>query len=309
MIVPSDVNVAVVSQDGTHGVLEVIPLQTGFGHTLGNSLRRVLLSQIKGAAVAQVKINGVSHKFSAKAGLEEDILELTLNLKKIRVRLFGDDPVVLQLRKSGSGKVLAGDIQTSGLCEIINKDLVIAHLSGKNSEIDLELIVEPGYGYVACDDRQIDKIGVIALDSLYSPVLHVSYKVESARVGQQTNLDRLILEVTTDGTISPEEAFVQASAILEAYYTRLKMGKEANVFPEQPKEEVVTEEALSSKEREIPVDDLNLPIRIINSLKKGGIMSLGDLVDTPESELRKIRNVGGKSLDKIKKALESEGLT
>ncbi|PIS20762.1 DNA-directed RNA polymerase subunit alpha [candidate division WWE3 bacterium CG08_land_8_20_14_0_20_43_13] len=307
MILPSDVSVKLISQSKNRGLLEVSPLPTGFGHTLGNSLRRILLSQIKGAAVTQVKIKGVSHKFSNVPGVKQDVLELTLRLKQIRLKIFGDQTVVLQISKQGPGEVTAADIKTGGDCEVINKDLVIADLSDKNVKLEMEILASPGYGYTMCDGQESDKLGVIVLDSIYSPVFSVSYEVNTARVGQQTNLDKLTLDITTDGSISPQQAFVHAATILGDYFDRLKMGQVVKALPDQDAVVENEEDILSAKDKDIPVDDLNLPIRIINSLKKGGIETLGDLSKTSEETLRKIRNVGGKSLEKIKKTLESEG--
>lgn len=309
MIVPADINVSVIKQTESKGQIEISPLPSGFGNTLGNTLRRVLLSQIKGAAVTQLKIKGVSHKFSTIPGVKQDTLEITLRLKQVRLRIFGEDPVVLQINKQGPCQVTAGDIVTGGNCEIINKDLVIADLADKKTTLEMEIMADSGYGYVMCDEQESDKLGLIALDSIYSPVISASYEITSARVGQQTNLDKLVFDIETDGTITPEQALVHAATILAAYFDKLKMGHVVSALPKQEVGQLEAGDQPIVHDKDIPVDDLNLPIRIINSLKKGNINTLGDLANTPEEVLRKIRNVGGKSLDKIERALESEGLT
>ncbi len=284
------------------------PLPKGYADTLGSSLRRVLLSSIKGAAPTQVEIEGVFHQFTSIKGVKEDVVEITLNLKKLRVRLHTDNPVVLTISEKGPKKVTAKDIDCPSDAEIANKDLHIATLSDDKVKFKATIIIEPGYGYIASDERKISKIGVIALDSIFSPVLSVSYRVEPTRVGQETGLDRLVLEVTTDSTVKPFAAFLEAAKLLENFYGRLSSGKESVKEPEIDKKVSSGTNAPNYEPSDVSVEELHLPTRTINALKKSGIKTLADLTKLPREEMSQIRNLGDKSIEEITKLLEKEGL-
>ena len=210
-----------VKQTSDFGHFIVEPLPRGFGHTLGNSLRRVLLGSLSGAAITQIKINGVKHKFSTLSGLKEDIIELVLNIKQIDLQYEGEKPVKIHLEKSGRGQVKVADIKAPATVKIINKDLVLANLADKKSRLKMEMIVESGTGYLLAEERKSNKVGIIPIDAAFSPVRRVNYRVEDTRVGRQTDLDRLILEITTDGTIKPMEALKEAAKTLVAFFNQV----------------------------------------------------------------------------------------
>ena len=281
------------------GLFVIGPLPRGFGHTLGNTLRRVLLSSLPGAAISQVKFEGVPHQFSTIAGVKEDVVDLTLNLKQVRLKIEGDQPVVLALSKKGPGKVTAGDISAPAGVEIVNKTLPLATLADKKTVLEAELIAEPGRGYVVSEERET-KIGVIALDCIFSPILNVSYKVEPVRVGQVSDYDQVILEVTTDKTIKPLEALTEASGILIRFFDRISLGDKAKRKPKEPRKVKAT--------GEVGVEELDIPIRILNSIKKAKISSANKLAQKSHEELLAIKNIGEKAAKEIEKALKKEGL-
>ena len=282
----------------------VEPLPTGFGHTLGNALRRVLLTEIEGAAVTQVKIGGASHQFTTIPGVKEDVVQLTLNVKKLRFKIHTNNPVVATLKKKGAGVVTAKDLEIPSDLELMNKDLHIATLADSKSELNIELIVEPGVGYSPMEERQTSKVGVIILDALFSPVLNVTYEVEPTRFGDKTDLDKLLITVETDGSVSPKQALVKASAILKGYYESFEQWEletDKTVEPEEEDSAVVDVE-------DVAVDELPLQTRTINALKKHGIDTLKQLAKKSDDEIADIKNLGEKSLEEIKKLLKKEGL-
>ena len=282
----------------------VEPLPTGFGHTLGNALRRVLLTEIEGAAVTQVKIGGASHQFTTIQGVKEDVVQLTLNVKKLRFKIHTNNPVVATLKKKGAGVVTAKDLEIPSDLEVMNKDLHIATLADSKSELNIELIVEPGVGYSPMEERQTPKVGVIILDALFSPVLNVTYEVEPTRFGDKTDLDKLLITVETDGSVSPKQALVKASAILKGYYESFEQWEletDKTVEPEEEDSAVVDVE-------DVAVDELPLQTRTINALKKHGIDTLKQLAKKSDDEIADIKNLGEKSLEEIKKLLKKEGL-
>lgn len=282
----------------------VEPLPTGFGHTLGNALRRVLLTEIEGAAVTQVKIGGASHQFTTIPGVKEDVVQLTLNVKKLRFKIHTNNPVVATLKKKGAGVVTAKDLEIPSDLEIMNKDLHIATLADSKSELNIELIVEPGVGYSPMEERQTSKVGVIILDALFSPVLNVTYEVEPTRFGDKTDLDKLLITVETDGSVSPKQALVKASAILKGYYEsfeKWELETDKTAEPEEEDSTVIDVE-------DVAVDELPLQTRTINALKKHGIDTLKQLAKKSDDEIADIKNLGEKSLEEIKKLLKKEGL-
>jgi len=287
------------TKDFGHFIIE--PLEPGFGHTLGNALRRVLLSALPGAAINQVKITGIKHKFSTLEGLQEDIIEFILNLKQVRVSYEGKKPVKVTLDKTGPGDAKAGEIKTPATVTIANPDLILGHLATKKNRLKAEMWVESGYGYVPAEEREVEKLGEIPIDAIFTPILQVNYWVESTRVGRQTNLDRLVLEMTTDGSIKPSKALKQAAEILVKYFYQVAEPKKA------PKAKAVKTE-MSNLALRLTVEELDLPTRIANALRKGGYGTVGDLVVVNEEKLAKVKNLGEKSVKIVEAALAQKGV-
>ena len=281
------------------------PLPPGYGTTLGNSLRRVLLSSLEGAAITSARVRGVAHEFSTIPGVKEDVVEIVLNLKNVRLRSFANEPVTLTLEKEGAGPATAADIATTSEVEIVSPEVVIATLEPEAS-LWMELTVEKGRGFHSAERREGLPIGVIPIDALFSPVRKVNFAVEQTRVGQVTNFDRLILEVWTDGTTAPDEAVAQGSKILVdqfALFAGLTRSQAAIAQPER-----ANGSSLPSAIADMPIEDLDLPQRAFNSLKRHGITKVGQLLQTPDEELLRMRNFGKKSLDEIKERLALRGL-
>jgi DNA-directed RNA polymerase subunit alpha len=301
--------------DEQRGVFEIEPLDRGFGYTFGNSLRRVLLSSLEGAAVTSVKIEAISHEFTTLTGVREDVTDIILNLKNLVCRLHGDSPEIeVHVAKRGAGTVKASDIEAPAELEILNPDLEIAHLSDKG-KLEMTLTIGRGRGYVPAELNRGPEhtIGVIPIDSIFSPVRRVAYDVEAARVGQRTDYDKLRLDVTTDGSISPKDAIAQASEILIkqlAIFTDLDriegFGESAapvagdGAQPEMP---------LAHGMENFPIEELELGVRSYNCLKRVGIETIGDLVVKTENELAAIPNFGKKSVEEVKETLAAHGLT
>ena len=301
-------NVIEVKSSGLHKTRVVIePLERGFGHTLGNALRRILLSSMPGAAITEVQIDGVLHEYSTIDGVKEDVIEILLNIKNIAISLAESQrEVVMTLSKKGEGPVLAGDIQHDANVAIVNPGLVLANLTS-NGEISMTLKVTCGRGYVAAtqssvgDDTQ--PIGAVALDASYSPVRRVSYAVESARVEQRTDLDKLILDIETNGTIDPEQAVRRAATLLHEQIATFVDLKEPSASELKNASSHINPVLLR------PVDDLELTVRSANCLKAEDIYYIGDLVQKTETELLKTPNLGKKSLTEIKTVLAERGLS
>jgi DNA-directed RNA polymerase subunit alpha len=303
-LTPRHIDVQEVNATRARVTLE--PLERGFGHTLGNTLRRILLSSMPGCAVTEVQIDGVLHEYGTIEGVQEDVIDILLNLKGVAVVLHNQDEVVITLSKDGTGPVTAGDFQLSQDVEVANPDHLICTLNEKGS-IRLEAKVTRGRGYVPVDSLEDDEdsrpIGVLRLDATYSPMRRVAYSVESARVEQRTDLDKLVLDIETNGTIDPEEAIRRAATILQ---------QQLAVFVDLESE---SEPAAEEQEDEIdpilvrPVDDLELTVRSANCLKAENIYYIGDLIQRTEVELLKTPNLGKKSLTEIKDVLASRGLS
>lgn len=304
-LTPRHIDVTEVAPTRARVVLE--PLERGFGHTLGNALRRILLSSMPGCAITDVEIEGVQHEYSAIEGVQEDVIEILLNLKNVAIVMHGKDRSVLTLSKQGPGVVTAGDIQLDHDVEIKNPDLVLANITA-DVALDMKLTVARGRGYQPVDARETDEdetraIGRLQLDASFSPVRRLAYSVESARVEQRTDLDKLVLDLETNGTIDPEEAIRRAATILQqqlAVFVDLEGEKELE--PEQ-KEDQIDPVLLR------PVDDLELTVRSANCLKAENIYYIGDLIQRTEVELLKTPNLGKKSLTEIKDILASRGLS
>jgi DNA-directed RNA polymerase subunit alpha len=307
---PRVIKVEQIDGNPTHAKISLEPLERGFGHTLGNALRRILLSSMPGCAVTEVEIQGVLHEYTTIEGVQEDVLEILLNLKELAIKLHGRDEVTLTLRKKGPGPVLASDIVLDHDVEIANAGHVIANLPG-NTELSMMLNIVRGRGYQPAalreqhlgDDRPIGKL---QLDASFSPIRRVSYDVEAARVEQRTDLDRLVIDIETNGTIEPEEAIRRAASILREQLT---------VFVDLEGEEVLipmTEGETATPIDPIllrPVDDLELTVRSANCLKAENIYLIGDLIQRTEVELLKTPNLGKKSLTEIKDVLATRGLS
>ncbi|GGI12340.1 DNA-directed RNA polymerase subunit alpha [Galliscardovia ingluviei] len=283
------------------------PLEPGFGYTLGNSLRRTLLSSIPGAAVTSVRISGALHEFTTLPGVKEDVTEILLNIKGIVLTSEYDEPVVMYLRKNGEGEATAGDITPPAGVTIANPDLHLATLA-EDGELEIEFTVERGRGYVpsVMNKQDTDEIGRIAVDSIYSPVLKVSYKVEATRVEQRTDFDRLIVDVETKPAISPRDAVASAGSTLVELFG---LFRELNVQAEGVEVGPVPVVEEQNPEMAVPIEDLNLTQRSYNCLKREGIHTIGELVAHTEQDLLDIRNFGQKSIDEVKEKLESMGLS
>lgn len=277
------------------GKFIIEPLKQGYGHTLGNTIRRVLLTSLPGAVITQVKVTGVKHQFSTLEGLKEDIIEFILNLKQLQIKYEGEKPAKITLDVTGPREVKAADIKTPAKVEIINKDHVLGKLANKKSRLKAEMVVESGFGYSPAEERKSEKLGVIPVDASYSPVKKVNYRVEATRVGRRTDLDRLIFEITTNGTVKPSEALKKAASILVDYFNQVVSPKKA---PKKKKEEVTRLGML-----DLTVEELDLPTRIANSLRKGGYGTLGDLAAATRADLAKVKNLGDKSIKVIEAAL------
>lgn len=295
--------VKVDEQSDNFGRLIIEPLDPGYAHTLGNALRRVLLSSLEGAAVTSVTIDGVKHQFQTLDGLKEDIVELILNLKKLRVNLTDGNKAILKLSKTGPGEVLASDIEAPSNAEVINGDLYLGSLSDKKSELSAEITVEKGYGYSLGDERKTGVIGVIPVDAAFTPIVRVNYRQEATRVGRETNLDRLVLEIWTDGTITAMEALKRAAKLLVSYFLQIYEPK-----AESSQVSVAVTPSVSDDVLKMLIEELDLPTRLENALKNGGIETVGQLLGTPRKELLKIKNLGGKSLGIVEDKLREKGV-
>ncbi len=295
--------VTVVSGDSMTATLAVEPLDQGFGHTLGNALRRVMLSSLPGCAITKVKITGADHQFTTLEGLKEDLVDFVLNLKNLRISSASGAPGVLKLDVKGAKEVKGSDVTCEGGFEVVNKDLVLANLSA-GAKLKAEMIVETGVGYSLSAERKNLSLGEIPMDALFSPVLSVSYKVETTRVGRRTDFDKILFTIHTDGTIAPAEVLSISARIL----AKQAMQVFEPVLQQVP--EVTT--SLSPGEAEVmrlTVEELDLPTRIANALRKGGFKTVGDMIGISKSSVSKVKNLGGKSVDLIDEALQKKGVS
>lgn len=298
-----------IKEDGNRATFAVEPLHPGYGMTLGNSLRRVILSSLGGAAVTAVKIDSVSHEFSTIEGVKEDVVEIILNLKRLRFKVYSDEPQFLMLTKKGKGAVTAADIKTNADVEIVNPDQVIATIDNDKTQVGMEIKIEKGRGYVPVEARENEKleVGMIAVDALYSPVKRVRYSVENTRVGQATDLDRLLLEIETDGSISPREAVTQASEILVGHF---------NVVAGQPATATgtaaaaatpVAEGGSDNKAASIMIEEVNFTPRTTNALLNNEIRTVQDLLMLSDTELKELKGFGAKAYDEVRDKIAELG--
>ncbi len=284
------------------GRFELAPLEPGYGLTLGNALRRVLLSSLPGAAVTSATIEGVNHQFTTLAGVKEDIVELLLNLKQVHLKYSGTEPVEAKLEAVGSAKVKAGDIDVPAKVSVVNKDLLLANLADKKTKLSVKLEIQSGYGYLPVQNRTPKHLGEILLDAAFSPVVRVNFQVQSVHMGRRADLDKLVLEIYTNGVIKPSEALNQATEILIRSFDQIIHP----VAAPEPKAESV--EIGDNEGLKLSVEELDLPTRIANALKKGGYATVADFAAATHADIAKVKNLGGKSVEIIIKKLKSKGV-
>ena len=299
---------SVTDHSPTSATFTIEPLHPGYGMTLGNSLRRVLLSSIAGAAITGFRINGISHEFTTVKGVKEDVVQIMLNLKNIRFRLFTDEPQTLTLVKKGKGPIKAKDLQLNSDVEVVNPTQVIATVDDEKASVTMELVVETGRGYLALDETGSGRTisDMIMLDALYTPVVRVRYKVENTRVGTRTDLDRLLLTVDTDGSITPRDAFEEAAAILINQYTALAGQTRVESMPTPKADDGEAGMDLDGDEPAelmTSIEDLNLSARTTNALINNDIHTIKDLLSLSEAELRDLKGFGNKALDEVKEKM------
>ncbi|MBI2008524.1 DNA-directed RNA polymerase subunit alpha [Candidatus Amesbacteria bacterium] len=294
------IQTASLGADSTRFVLE--PLPQGFGHTLGNSLRRVLYSSIPGAAITSVSISGITHQFTTIPGVQEDVVGIILALKQVRLRYSKDTPARITLSAKGRTEVKAANFSLPPDITLANPDLIIAHLTDKSAKLEIEAAVESGLGYSPVEERQRSTVGLIPLDATFTPVSRVNFSVEATRVGRVTNFDKLILDITTDGTISPQSALSSAGQTLVNYFSSIVNPPSSSVssLPGSPAPS-------SSPGVSLSIEEVDLPTRIANALQKAGIETVSQLLATPHSDLAKIKNLGSKSVKIIQLALKDKG--
>ncbi len=308
----------IVTESGFQGTFEIDGLYPGYGHTLGNSLRRIILSSLPGSAITAVKIDGVSHEFSTIPGVKEDVINIILNLKKVRIELLSDEPQVLTLKIKGPKKITASDIKVPGQAKIMNGDQYIAELTDKSGEINMELTVEKGIGYLSKESLQKDKveIGTIALDAPFSPIKRVNYDVDHMRVGNRTDFNRLKIFIETDGTVSPKDALEKSIEIMINQLKAIVGFKEEEEILIHHKETASPTEATNSEKKEdhedllkTRIESLDLSQRTINALIAGNVRTLGGLGKKKEKDILEIEGLGAKGVDEIKKVLESNEMS
>lgn len=304
------IEIAEISEDNRYGKFICEPLERGYGTTFGNSLRRMLLSSLEGAAITSIRIDGVLHEFSTIPGVRDDVTNIVLNLKQLCLKMQGNEPKVIRIDVEGEKEVTAADIICDADIEILNPDLHIATVD-ETGKLKIEMTVERGRGYVPADKNKKpeDSIGIIPIDSIFSPVQRVNYTVQDTRVGNVTDYDKLILEVWTDGSLRPEEAVSKAAGILVMH---LKLFQNMDGLPDETEEEEASfpeeVEDDSSKVLEMTIEDLDLSVRSFNCLKRANINTVADLAEKTEDDMMKVRNLGRKSLEEVKKKLEELGL-
>ena len=304
------IKVAEISEDERYGRFVVEPLERGFGTTLGNSLRRIMLSALPGAAVSSVKITGVLHEFSSIPGVKEDVTEIIMNIKSLEIKNNSatGEPKIAYIEKEGEGVITAGDISVDRDIEILNPDLVIANLSGADAKLDMELTITKGRGYVGADKNKNADLSVdaIAVDSIYTPIERVNLTVENTRVGQVTDYDKLTLDVYTNGTLAPDEAVSLAAKVLSEHLNLFidlsENAKQAEIMAEQ-------EEDGKEKNLQLSIDDLELSVRSYNCLKRAGINTVEELTNKTSDDMMKVRNLGRKSLEEVIEKLKELGLS
>lgn len=294
-----------IKSEEDYGEFIIEPLEPGYGHTLGNALRRVLYVAIPGAAVTSVKISGVKHKFSTVPGLKENVVDFLLNIKELNFQLGESKPTAtVKLSVKGPKEIKASDLELPDDVEVINKDQYLGSLGGKSAKLDMELTVEKGLGYSLAEDRRTSTLGVLPTDAVFTPIKRVNYEVSATRVGRQTNLDRLVLKIWTNGVVKPKEALDIAARILSSYFSQVYEPKETASLETAP-----SASGVSDAVAKLTIDELDLPTRIYNSLRNGGIETIGDLLATPRKDLIGMRNMGTKSITVVEEKLKERGIS
>lgn len=301
MIDTSKFNIKSIKESNTYGKFEVSPLVGGFGHTLGNSLRRVLLITIPGAAITRIKVDGANHLFTTLPGIKEDLVEISLNLKKVKFAYSKNEPIHLKLETKGKGVVTAGDIEKSEICKVSNPDQVIATITDAKASLDITLTIERGVGYTLAKEQKTDIVGEIILDAAFTPVTKANYTVEPTRLGKKSNFDKLIMEIWTDGSVEPITALKLAAKDLINSLSQI-------VDPKEFEDEIITIVSNSgSQGTDMSVEEIELPLRVTNALKKSGYGTIDALVKAGRLEVSKSKNVGEKSLKIIDSWLKEKG--
>lgn len=295
-----------VVEDGSYGTFVLEPLPASLGQSIGNSLRRVLLSSLEGVAVTNVKIEGATHLFSTLKGVKESVLEITLQLKKLRLEAAGNGPYRLYLSAKKPGKVYAS--QFEGDAKVVNGDLYIGEITDTKGKLEIEVMAEKGIGYSPVEEREKQEFGFIPVDTFFSPVVKVGFKVEEARVGRKSNVERLSLEVTTDGSIKPVDALRQSTRILANFFGHLFSGNDTPVTNEAESDVSEKKEAIDKKLYEVIIDELNLPSRVINALLRENIETVADLIKVGRDKLTNMKGVGKKSIELIEEELKKMGI-
>ena len=291
------------NNNGSNATIILEPLEGGFGHTLGNALRRTMLTSLQGAAITSVKISGIQHQFSTIPGVIEDVIQIILNLKKVRVKLYSEKAIHIKISKTGAGEVKGSDIDTLGGGEVVNKNAHIATLSDSKAKLNIEMTVEAGVGYISADERKMSEIGVLPVDAIFSSVIAVNYTVDQTRVGRKTDFDKLTLDVTTDGTISPIEAVQKSAEILSKQFKQIYEPEEVEAPEATSTPSFITDDVLKAS-----VEELDLPVRITNALKAIEVDTIGKLTTVSPSQLMKAKNLGAKSLNLISEKLAERGM-
>lgn len=287
-----------------YGEFIIEPLEPGFGYTLGNALRRVLYVSIPGASVTSIKIAGAKHKFSTIPGLKENLVDFLLNIKGLNLRLLDSKAQsTVKLSVKGPKEITAADLELPEDVEVVNKDHYLGSLSDKKAKLDMELTVERGMGYSLSDERRLGTLGVIPTDAVFTPIRRVNYEVSATRVGRQTNLDKLTLQIWTSGVVKPREALDEAARILSSYFSQVYEPKDS-----VSSETSVSHSGISDSVSRMTIDELDLPTRIYNSLRNGGIETIGQLLETPRKELISMRNMGSKSISIIEEKLKEKDI-
>jgi DNA-directed RNA polymerase subunit alpha len=297
--------IEVVQAAENYGRFKIEPLDPGYGHTLGNALRRVLLSSIPGSAITKIKIDGVFHEFSTIDGVKEDVTEIVLNIKGIRMRSYAERPVKIVLSKYGKGPVRAGDSELPSNVELANPDHYICTIDNENMHFEMEMTVERGRSYVMADQRDALPIGEIPIDAIFTPIPRVNYVVENTRIGQATDFDRLLLEVWTDGTVKPGDALSHAAQVLVQYYQSIADFNRLSQEPEQPM--VPSHLAIPPDIYDTPIEELDLSTRTYNCLKRADITKVGQVLQMDQKALLSVRNLGQKSMEEIRDKLVERG--
>lgn len=292
-----------IKNDTDYGEFVIEPLEPGYGHTLGTAIRRVLLTSIPGVAISSVKIGGAKHRFSTIPGVKENVVDLLLNLKGLNFKILDSKQTsTVRLSAKGPGKISGKDVELPEGVEVINPEHYIATLADKKAKLEMEMTVEKGYGYSLSEERRSDSLGVIPTDAIYTPIKRVNFTVSATRVGRQTNLDKLTMQIWTNGVIEPRTALNQAAKTLSSYFHQVYDPKEIEEESDENSSDV------SDATLKLTIDELDLPTRIYNSLRNGGIETIGQLVEAPRKELISMRNMGGKSIYIIEEKLKEKGI-